>query len=98
MRGGSAQSASHALPAIVFHGDGDTTVHPSNGEQVFTSQTVETGEEGGRKYTRTVSVRKPALEHWLGPGAGPAWPGGDPQGLHTDPPRPGPTPGHPLLR
>ena len=85
MRGGRSQSTSHALPAIVFHGDGDTTVHPSNGEQVFTSQTVETGEERGRKYTRTVSVGKPALEHWLVHGAGHAWSGGSPKGSYTDP-------------
>jgi poly(hydroxyalkanoate) depolymerase family esterase len=31
--GGQGQSAS-AMPTIVFHGDGDTTVHPSNGENI----------------------------------------------------------------
>src|SRR5258708_20570964 len=62
-RGRSSQSTSHALPAIVFHGDGDTTVHPRNGEQVFTSQTAETGEERRRQYTRTDSVGKPAFGH-----------------------------------
>jgi poly(hydroxyalkanoate) depolymerase family esterase len=85
MRRGSAQSTSHAVPTIVFHGDGDTTVHPRNGEQVFTSQTVETGEESGRKYTRTVSVGKPAVEHWLVHGAGHAWSGGSLKGSYTDP-------------
>jgi poly(hydroxyalkanoate) depolymerase family esterase len=85
MRGRNSQSTSHALPAIVFHGDGDTTVHPSNGEQQFTAQTVETGEEHGRKYTRTVSAGKPALEHWLVHGAGHAWSGGSPNGSYTDP-------------
>ena len=31
--GGQGQRAS-AMPTIVFHGDGDTTVHPSNGENI----------------------------------------------------------------
>jgi poly(hydroxyalkanoate) depolymerase family esterase len=82
------ESTSQAVPTIVFHGDVDTTVHPSNGEQVFTSQTVENGEESGRKYTRTVqadSSGKPALEHWLVHGAGHAWSGGSMNGSYTDP-------------
>src|SRR5258706_5961745 len=85
MRGGSPQPKSPRLPAIVFHGDGDTTVHPANGEQRFTSPTVETGGGRGPKYTRTVSVGKPALEHWLVHGAGRAWSGGSPKGSYTDP-------------
>src|SRR5258708_35310018 len=85
MRGRSSQSTSHTVPAIVFHGDGDTTVHPSNGEQRFTAHTVETGEERGRKYTRTVSSGKPALEQWLRRSPGHAWPGGSPKGPCTDP-------------
>jgi poly(hydroxyalkanoate) depolymerase family esterase len=82
------ESASQALPIIVFHGDVDTTVHPSNGEQVFTSKTVENGEESGRKYTRTTQADgsgKPALEHWLVHGAGHAWSGGSLNGSFTDP-------------
>jgi poly(3-hydroxybutyrate) depolymerase len=76
------------VPTIVFHGDADTTVHPRNGEQVFTSETVESGEESGLKYTRTVQMDasgKPALEHWLVHGAGHAWSGGSSNGSHTDP-------------
>jgi poly(hydroxyalkanoate) depolymerase family esterase len=79
------ESTFHAVPTIVFHGDVDTTVHPRNGEQVFTSQTVENGEESGRKYTRTVSSGKPRLEHWLVHGAGHAWSGGSANGSYTDP-------------
>jgi poly(3-hydroxybutyrate) depolymerase len=75
----------HAVPTIVFHGDVDNTVHPSNGEQVFASPTVESGEESGRKYTRTVGSGKPALEHWLVHGAGHAWSGGSRSGSYTDP-------------
>jgi poly(hydroxyalkanoate) depolymerase family esterase len=89
MRGWNAPSiAREALPTIVFHGDGDTTVHPRNGEQVFTSRTVESGEESGRKYTRTIEADasgKPALEHWLVHGAGHAWCGGSARGSYTDP-------------
>jgi poly(hydroxyalkanoate) depolymerase family esterase len=89
MRGWNAPSiAREALPTIVFHGDGDTTVHPRNGEQAFTSRTVESGEECGRRYTRTIEADasgKPALEHWLVHGAGHAWSGGNASGSYTDP-------------
>jgi poly(hydroxyalkanoate) depolymerase family esterase len=82
------ESALQAIPTIVFHGDVDTTVHPSNGEQAFTSGTVESGEERGRKYTRTTQADasgKPALEHWLVHGAGHAWSGGSEDGSYADP-------------
>jgi poly(hydroxyalkanoate) depolymerase family esterase len=60
------------VPAIVFHGDGDTTVHPSNGVGVIAQSlgataaansaddaaTVEHGvSAGGRRYTRTLHVQ-----------------------------------------
>jgi len=79
------ESTSLAVPAIVFHGDVDATVHPRNAEQAFTSRTVENGEESGRRYTRTVSSGKPAGEHWLVHGAGHAWSGGSSNGSYTDP-------------
>jgi len=56
-------------PLIVFHGDGDTTVHAHNGEQLIEAtlaalaaggarETVETEHTGqspaGKRYTRTV--------------------------------------------
>lgn len=84
----SSESPPHAIPTIVFHGDVDTTVHPSNGEQPFASRTVETGQEGGRKYTRTTQLGdsgKPLLEHWLVHGAGHAWSGGSEAGSYADP-------------
>ena len=95
-----AESTFQAVPTIVFHGDLDTTVHSSNGAQViaqatptgddlvtaaFAPQSVEKGEESGRRYTRTVSSGKPALEHWLVHGAGHAWSGGSANGSYTDP-------------
>jgi poly(hydroxyalkanoate) depolymerase family esterase len=82
------ESAPHSVPTIVFHGDVDTTVHPSNGEPVFASRSVEAGEEGGRKYTRTTQPGesgKPVLEHWLVHGTGHAWSGGSENGSFTDP-------------
>jgi len=82
------ESTFQAVPTIVFHGDLDTTVHARNGEQVFTSRTVEKGEESGRRYTRTTQTDasgKPALEHWLVHGAGHAWSGGSANGSYTDP-------------
>lgn len=67
--GATATSSSSArVPAIVFHGDGDTTVHPHNGHGVVaqslgdassssatrSATTVEQGvADGGRHYTRT---------------------------------------------
>ena len=82
------ESAAHAVPTIVFHGDGDKTVHPKNGDLAALateSRTVENGEEQGRKYTRTISSGKPAREHWLVHGAGHAWSGGSVNGSYTDP-------------
>lgn len=82
-----SESAFRTVPTIVFHGDVDTTVHPRNGEHVIATgpRTVENGEESGRKYTRTVSSGRPALEHWLVHGAGHAWSGGSLHGSYCDP-------------
>ncbi len=104
MRGAPRASASGAhagrvVPAIVFHGDRDATVHPSNGQQVA-SQCVDREDKsidvivqrgqvpGGHAYT--CSVHKDAagrilLEHWEVHGAGHAWFGGSARGSYTDP-------------
>jgi poly(hydroxyalkanoate) depolymerase family esterase len=90
---------SRIVPAIVFHGDQDTTVHPSNGDQVIaqlkktlttdTRVTVEDGRvPGGRAYTRTVhrdAADHSIFEQWVIHGAGHAWSGGSPTGSYTDP-------------
>ena len=92
--------ARHAsdTPIIVFHGDADDTVHPSNGSQVIGSSladaadlTTERAAAGNRRITRTVHRRRgaepdePSLgEHWLIHGAGHAWSGGDPSGSYAD--------------
>ena len=61
--------ASRAVPAIVFHGDKDTTVHPNNGHGVIAQSLASDGVDaaaakgahvergiasGGRRYTRTI--------------------------------------------
>ncbi len=85
------------IPVIVFHGDRDMTVHPSNGEQVLAQcvgpiepdVTVEKGNvPHGRAYTRTVrhdGQGKAIAEQWVVHGAGHAWSGGSREGSYTDP-------------
>jgi poly(hydroxyalkanoate) depolymerase family esterase len=90
-RGRKSRAASSArTPMIVFHGEDDETVHPSNGEHRMTGtlEKVEKGQVNGRAYTRTVhwnASGKPVLEHWLIHGAGHAWSGGSASGSYTDP-------------
>jgi poly(hydroxyalkanoate) depolymerase family esterase len=63
------------IPAIIFHGDCDGTVHPSNGDYALPADVrTLTAEAGGRRYTRTINNR---YEHWLVHGAGHAWSGGN---------------------
>jgi poly(hydroxyalkanoate) depolymerase family esterase len=90
---------SRTVPAIVFHGDHDTTVHPHNGDQVVAqlreaSNTalqvrVQHGRvPGGRAYSRTLyhdASRRVIFEQWIIHGAGHAWSGGSPAGSYTDP-------------
>jgi poly(3-hydroxybutyrate) depolymerase len=85
------------VPAIIFHGDRDTTVHPNNGGQVLeqamgttsTQKKVHRGQiPGGHAYTRTTHIDgggREILEHWIIHGAGHAWSGGCPAGSYTDP-------------
>jgi len=86
-----------SVPAIIFHGDSDTTVHPSNSDQVLeqtvgttsTQKKVRRGQiPGGHAYTRTTHTDaggREILEHWIVHGAGHAWSGGSPAGSYTDP-------------
>ena len=85
------------VPAIVFHGDCDTTVHPCNGDDVVTQSTfamsletqVEEGHvSGGHAYIRSRHIDtsgQTLIEQWLIHGAGHAWSGGSPAGSYTDP-------------
>lgn len=83
---------------IVFHGEADQKVHPTNGETIIAGarldladalarETRETGSAGGRNYSRTVIADArgvPQLEHWAVEGLGHAWSGGNPDGSFAD--------------
>ena len=83
------------MRTIVFHGDADNIVHPSNaagivgaskaGERI---ERAETSSSDGRTYTRTV-IRDQSgaavVEDWLLHGSGHAWSGGSADGSYTDP-------------
>jgi poly(hydroxyalkanoate) depolymerase family esterase len=85
------------VPTIVFHGDHDRTVNPSNSEQVLAQamadreldKRVELGQvPGGHAFTRTLYTDGKGtvlLESWTIHGAGHAWSGGSPAGSYTDP-------------
>ena len=103
MRGGAAVPPRVAgdegalPPTIVFHGDADGTVHPSNGEQALTQAlppgAAEAASErvqapGGRQATRRVyrsADGRLRAELWTVHGAGHAWSGGRRAGSYTDP-------------
>jgi len=80
---------------IIFHGDSDTIVHPSNAANMVAaeigSESVERAEAGhatNRAHTRTVTRDKTGavvVEQWLVHGSGHAWSGGSPDGTYTDP-------------
>ena len=87
-----------AVPTIVFHGDLDKTVHPSNGDEVLTQFGAEIGDSrpavesgqvlGGHSYSRTRlcdASGQAIFEKWVIHGAGHAWSGGSPAGSFTDP-------------
>jgi poly(3-hydroxybutyrate) depolymerase len=89
-----------ALPTIVFHGDGDTTVHPRNGDRFLdhlagggngSSSRVRTRQgqvPGGYEYTRFTyrdAEGRDLVERWSVHGLGHAWSGGSYPGSYTDP-------------
>lgn len=93
--GDPSQTVARTVPTIVFHGDRDSTVHPSNADLIVAQSahahlrtTVSAGGESeGHAYTRTL-YRDPAgrtlLENWVVHGAGHAWLGGSSTGSYTD--------------
>jgi poly(hydroxyalkanoate) depolymerase family esterase len=92
-RGGAADVP--RLRTIVFHGDADNIVHPSNAVGIVGASKVgerveraETRSSDGRTYTRTV-IRDQSgaavVEDWLLHGSGHAWSGGSAEGSYTDP-------------
>jgi poly(hydroxyalkanoate) depolymerase family esterase len=104
MRTGAGSSA-HAdrrnvpqLPTIVFHGDRDDVVHPSNAKGFLNDldrsssrpivSHLERGSKGGRDYTRTeyrYGTGSVLIEHWDVHGSGHAWSGGSSSGSFADP-------------
>ena len=102
MRQGAVGSPSgsqrrNLAPAIVFHGDRDTTVNLRNGD-VVAAQSVgnhllgtrveESQVPGGHSYTRTTradEAGRAVVEQWVIHGAPHAWAGGSSAGSYTDP-------------
>lgn len=81
---------------IVFHGDADRIVHPSNAENIIKAHTkigdsverVKFRHSAGRAYSRAVVRDKSGLsvvEQWLIHGSDHAWSGGSADGTYTDP-------------
>jgi poly(hydroxyalkanoate) depolymerase family esterase len=92
--GGGGIAVAGAIPAIVFHGDRDTTVHPRNGDAVAARASAHRFEAepgrapGGHAWRRARyldAAGRVVVEHWLIHGAGHAWSGGSPAGSFTDP-------------
>ncbi|HEX4883199.1 MAG TPA: PHB depolymerase family esterase [Casimicrobiaceae bacterium] len=98
---GAREGAADAtVPTIVFHGNGDQTVHFRNGVDIAgraaerhaqntpLRKTVQEGTSaGGRRYSRIVyadGADRPRVEHWVVHGGGHAWSGGSPRGSYTD--------------
>jgi poly(3-hydroxybutyrate) depolymerase len=83
------------IRTIIFHGDADNIVHPSNAANMVEAETggeIVEGAEGRhatiRTHTRTVTRDKTGavvVEQWLVHGSGHAWSGGSPDGTYTDP-------------
>jgi poly(hydroxyalkanoate) depolymerase family esterase len=94
---GAIARARSPMPTIVFHGDRDTTVHPSNGDWVLdrsgeieslATKAVRGRVPDGHSYTRTILLDaqgRDISEHWSVHGLGHAWSGGNPAGSYTDP-------------
>lgn len=86
------------VPMILFHGDRDGVVHPSNANGFLSELRTATGalreqtnrgrSEDGREVTRSIyrdGRSRVMLESWTVHGGGHAWSGGRPGGSYTDP-------------
>lgn len=76
---------------IVFHGDRDAVVHPSNGQSVYRQFThgapLREVEDRGQGHTKTSALDgdgKVMAEHWTLHGAGHAWSGGSSAGSYAE--------------
>jgi len=79
-----AAAALPPIPMIVFHGDSDATVHPSNSEYAVRPSISEQGLAGGRRYTRSAHYQGVPFEHWLIHDGGHAWSGGNADASFAD--------------
>jgi poly(hydroxyalkanoate) depolymerase family esterase len=94
-RPGNRETPEPACPQIVFHGDADTTVHPSNANELMRgfveSDATSGGASGAGSATRHHSVQRMKSrkgmdgELWTIHGAPHAWSGGSSNGSYTDP-------------
>ena len=82
------------IPTIVFHGDADQIVHPSNGTEIGAPKSGERIERAeasrgpNRVATRTVTRDESGAvvaEQWVIHGSGHAWSGGSADATYTDP-------------
>jgi poly(hydroxyalkanoate) depolymerase family esterase len=85
----SSRQAIPKLRTIVFHGDADGTVAPTNGANIIGDVAFSTAEAEhvAGQYTRRIARNSngiAVLEHWLIHGAGHAWSGGDAAGSYTN--------------
>ena len=90
-----ATDNSPRIRTIVFHGDADNIVHPSNAANIVGAakegESIERAEARHtaiRAHTRTVTRDKTGtvvVEQWLIHGSGHAWSGGSQDGTYTDP-------------
>lgn len=93
--GAGSVTQSLRVPTVVFHGEGDGTVHPRNADALLAQAGIDTltprrenGHGGGHSYTRTRyadEAGRVQVEAWSIQGAGHAWSGGSPEGSYTDP-------------
>lgn len=90
-----APGHSHSVRRIVFHGDADSTVHPSNAATIVaaavgnnaTPERTSRRSVRGRGYARSDFAGpdgRVLLELWMLKGAGHAWSGGRPTASYTD--------------
>jgi len=87
-----SQASAPNMNAIVFHGDADKTVHPSNSERIVrcfvgsVKGETRSGLSGGRSYIQTTvqNGTNASLEYWLVAGGGHAWSGGSKDGSFAD--------------
>jgi poly(hydroxyalkanoate) depolymerase family esterase len=101
MSGKSVERRTHRAKdrarTIIFHGNSDSKVHPTNAERILTEaragisrshqETSQRGTSNGLHYHRTVVCDERGvsqLEYWAVEGLGHAWSGGSLEGSHTE--------------